>query len=477
MGPVLHFIGVLLIFLGLFMLVPAAWALYYQEAEIKYFILSAVITFVLGLLFRRFSDPSAGIQIREGFAIVGLGWVAIVLFGSLPYLISGAIPSLTDAIFESTSGFTTTGASILSDVEVLPKSVLFWRSFTHWLGGMGIIVFTLAILPILGIGGMQLYKAEITGPTKDKLTPRISQTAKLLWGVYTLMTLAETILLVLCGMNLFDALCHSFGTVATGGFSTRNASIAAFDNPWIHWVIILFMFLAGANFALHYRAMRGHPLAHWREPEFRFYGSALLVGVVVILVSSWSRFEPARVTIRDAFFVVVSQGTCTGFTTADYERWHPLAILTLIVLMFLGGMVGSTSGGLKTMRWVIIMKSIQVEIRRLIHPSGVYPIRFGSKLISDQAATNILAFSLLYVVVFLAGGGLLVGLGLDYSTSFGSSIACLSGVGPGIGLVGPTENYNALPDPAKWTLIAEMYLGRLELLTVMALFSRGFWRK
>lgn len=459
------------------MLLPIAWAVYYHEAEFVHFALSAAITSILGFLLWKFSDPEPGVQIREGFAIVAFGWIAIILFGALPFLITGSIPTVTDAVFESTSGFTTTGASILEDVEALPKSVLFWRSFTHWLGGGGIIVFTLAILPILGIGGMQLYKAETPGPTKDKLTPRIQQTAKLLWGIYIFLTAAETVLLLLCGMNLFDALCHTFGTVATGGFSTRNVSIAAFDNPWIHWIIIVFMFLAGTSFALHYRALIGRPLLYLREPEFRFYGGAILTGIILIVLSSLPEFHATGKTLRDAVFVAVSQGTCTGFTTVDYERWHPLAILILIILMFMGGMVGSTSGGLKSMRCMLILKRIHIEIKKLVHPNAVYPLRFGLRVIPDDVITNILAFSFLFITTFLVGSIALISLGLDFGTSFGATIACLSNVGPGIGLVGPSENYYALPLMAKWILIAIMYLGRLELLTVLVLFSRSFWRK
>ncbi len=476
-GPVINFIGVLLVFLGAFMLLPIAWAIYFGEALYGDFLLCAAFTSGLGFLLWKSGDPSPGVQVREGFAIVAFGWMAAVVCGALPYLITGAIPSITDAVFESTSGFTTTGASILSDVEILPKSVLFWRSFTHWLGGMGIIVFSIAILPVLGIGGMQLYRAEAPGPTLDKLTPRIRQTAKLLWGIYTIITVVETALLMLFGMTFFDAICHAFGTVATGGFSTRNASIAAFGNPWIHWTIIVFMFVAATNFALHYRALLGRPLNYLRDAEFRFFAGAILTGILVVIVTSWLRFRASGTSIRDVVFVVVSQGTCTGFTTVDYQSWHPEAVLTLIVLMFMGGMVGSTAGGLKSMRCWLILKRIRIEIKKLIHPDAVLPVRFGSRIIPAEATSNVMAFALLFIILFLIISMILIALGLDDSTAFGATIACMSGVGPGIGLVGPMNDYSTLPLAAKWVLIAAMILGRLELMTVLVLFSRSFWKR
>lgn len=459
------------------MLISAAWAIYYKEDELFYFAISAAITTFAGYLLWKFSDPSPGIQIREGFAVVSLGWISMALFGALPFLISGAIPSPTDAIFEAMSGFTTTGASILTDIEAQPKCVLFWRSFTHWLGGMGIIVFSLAILPILGIGGMQLYKAEAPGPTKDKLTPRIRQTAKLLWGVYVLLSAAETGLLMLCGMDLFEALCHTFGTMATGGFSTRNASIAAYDNPMVHWVIIVFMILAGTNFALHYRALTGRPIAYLRDPEFRFYGGTLITAVVLVVISSFSRFSALGHTIRDSFFQVVSLCTTTGYVTADYEQWHSLAILILIILMFMGGMAGSTGGGMKMVRCMILLKHAHIEIKKLIHPNAIFPLRFGNRVTPQEVTTNILGFFLLFIVIFLLGALILAGMGLDFKTSFGASIACLANIGPAIGQVGPTGNYSALPTLAKWILIGMMLMGRLELFTVLVLFSRSFWKK
>lgn len=463
--------------LGVCMLLPIPWSIYYQEHYHFHFLFSALSTSLIGVVLWRFSDSRPGVQIREGFAVVVFGWVTIILFGSLPFMITGTIPGFTDAVFESTSGFTTTGASILQEVESLPKCILFWRSFTHWLGGMSIIVFSIAIMPILGIGGMQLYRVEAPGPVKDKLTPRIQQTARLLWAIYAVLTISETLLLLISGMSLFDALCHSFGTVATGGFSTRNNSIEAFSNPWVHWIIIVFMFLAGTNFALHYRALIGKPQVYLRDPQFRFYAGAILIGIVLVIISSWLRFRITGDTVRDAIFVVLSQSTCTGYTTADYERWHPEAILILIILMFMGGMVGSTSGGLKSMRCMLIIKQIKIEIKKLIHPQAIFTLRFGSNIIPNDITTNILAFSLLYIIIFLISSMLLVAIGIDFSTSFGSSIACLSGVGPGIGLVGPTENYDALPILAKWVLIGDMYMGRLELLTVLAIISRSFWRQ
>jgi trk system potassium uptake protein TrkH len=342
---------------------------------------------------------------------------------------------------------------------------------------MGIIVLALAILPILGIGGMQLYKAEVPGPTKDKLTPRIQQTAKLLWGVYVLMSVAETALLLLAKMDLFDAICHTFGTVATGGFSTRNASIAAFENPWVHWIIIIFMVLAATNFTLHYYALKGRPLHYLRDVQFRYFISSLIIGITLVSLTSFSSIIEHGHSLRDVIFDVVSQGTCTGFATVDYELWHPAAITVIILLMFMGGMVGATSGGLKTMRWVLVFKQIIIEIRKLIHPNAVYAVRLGEQVIPEKVAANILSFSLLFITTYIVSALALLLLGLDYATALGGPIACLSNVGPGLGLVGPVENYALLAASAKWVFIADMIAGRLEIFTILVLFSRSFWRK
>jgi len=342
---------------------------------------------------------------------------------------------------------------------------------------MGIIVFSLAILPVLGIGGMQLFKAEAPGPTKDKLTPRIRETAKLLWGVYVLLSGIETILLMICGMDLFDALCHSFGTMATGGFSTRNASVAAYDNSWIHWIIIVFMFLAGTNFALHFRALTGKPLLYFKDSEFRFYLGSIITAIVLVFLFSLGKFQDASIGFRDSVFQVVALCTTTGFVTADYLTWHPFAILLLIILMFMGGMTASTGGGMKMVRCMILLKHAHIEIKKLIHPRAVYPLRFGQRVMEGNLITNILGFFLLFIVIFVIGAMILTALGLDFATSFGASIACLANIGPAIGDVGPMGNYAAMPDMAKLVLIVMMVMGRLELFTVLVLFSGSFWKK
>ncbi|RJP79765.1 MAG: TrkH family potassium uptake protein [Candidatus Zixiibacteriota bacterium] len=459
------------------MLLPLVWVWYYQEDLWPRYVLAAAVTVLSGLLLRKAGKGDNVVQVREGFAIVTLGWTAMAIFGALPFLFTGAIPSVSNAVFESMSGFTTTGASILTDIEALPKSVLFWRSFTHWVGGMGIIIFSLAILPILGIGGMQLYKAEAPGPTKDKLTPRVRQTAALLWGVYVLFSALETGLLMLAGMDLFDALCHTFGTMATGGFSTRNASIAAYDNPWIHWIIIIFMVLAGINFALHYRALTGRVLVYPRDPEFRFYLAMMVAGTVLLSASSWRHFGSLEQGLRDSIFQVVSITTTTGYITADYEQWHPLAVIVLVLLMFMGGMAGSTGGGMKMMRILILIKQAHIEVKKFIHPQALYPLRMGRRVIPPEVITNILGFFLLYVVIYVLGSMFLVALGLDLATSFSASVACLANIGPGLAEVGPVANYGALPLPAKWSLAFLMMVGRLEVFTVLVLFSRSYWRK
>ncbi len=476
-GPVLNFLGVLFIFLSVFMALPAVWAFYYREDAWISFILPALGTLIGGFAIKKLTNAEPGIGIREGFAIVVFGWAGVVLLGAVPYLTTGSIPSFTNAVFESVAGFTTTGASILSDVESLPKSVLFWRSFTHWLGGMGIVVLSLAILPFLGTGGMQLYRAEVAGPTKDRLTPRIQRTAKVLWGIYLLITLLGTALLMLCGMDFFDALCHTFGALATGGFSTRNASIGAFDNPWIPWVVILIMLLGATDFALHFYALRGKPLNYFKSSQFRSYFLTLIGAVVLVVVFSYPYLRTTGESVVDCVFEVVSMSTTTGYVTADYEKWHPVVPWIIMGLLFPGGMAGSTAGGMKFVRVMIAAKSLHLTIRRFIHPQGVYAVRVDDRPVAEEIVQQILAFCFLYVIVFFLCALGLAATGVDFITSFGASLACISGTGPGLGLTGAMGNYYSLPIVAKWILIVEMVLGRLEFYAVLIIVSRSFWKK
>ena len=459
------------------MLIPLVWAWYYGEGDLPAFIITALITGAAGISAWKFTSVKSEIGIRDGFAIVTFGWVSMAFFGALPAFISGAIPSFTDAFFESMSGFTTTGASILNDIESMPHGVLFWRSMTHWLGGMGIILLSLAILPMLGVGGMQLFRAEVPGPVTDKLTPRIRQTAEILWGVYLLLTALETILLMLGGMSFFDALCHTFGTMATGGFSTKNAGIAAYDNPFIHWVIIIFMICAGTNFALHFRALRGDLRVYHRDPEFRFFLSVMAGAIALLLIFNYSGlFDSFGEQFRHTVFQVVSILTTTGYTTRDFELWAPTALFVLLALMFVGGMAGSTGGGMKTMRIFIIIKQARMELRQIIHPRGIFPVRLGKRVISDEVVKNIFGFFLLYAMFFILGAVVMTFFRLDLVSSVAASAACLNNIGPGLGAVGPTDNYQFIPMLGKWVLCGLMLLGRLEVYTVAILFSRFYWR-
>jgi trk system potassium uptake protein TrkH len=409
---------------------------------------------------------------------VTFGWTFFALFGSLPFVFSGAIPSFLDAFFETMSGFTTTGSTILTNIEAIPESLLLWRSMTQWLGGMGIIVLSLAILPMLGVGGMQLFKAEVPGPTADRLKPRIQDTAKLLWGVYVLLTSAEIILLMLGNMSFFDALNHAFTTMATGGFSTRNASVAAYDSAFIDWVITVFMFLAGINFSLHYLALRGRVLDYVRNEEFRFYVTLTLFGIVLItLFNMGSSYDSILDSLRFSAFQVVSILTTTGFGTADYELWPVLCQYLLVIGMFVGGCAGSTGGGMKVARILLLFKHAHVQVYRLIHPRAVRLVKLADRPVDKEVMQSILGFFALYMGVFVAASLIMAGTGMDLTSAGAAVIATLGNIGPGLGSVGPTDNFADVPAIGKIVLTLCMLLGRLELFTVLVLVFPTFWRK
>lgn len=460
------------------MLTPLPFSFAFGDADAPALLISSGVTSLTGFFMFRTTRLDRDLRVREGFAIVTFGWILCSLFGALPLWISNSVPSFTDAFFETVSGFTTTGATILTDIEALPHGILFWRSLTHWLGGMGIILLSLAILPFLGVGGMQLFKAEVPGPTADKLTPRITQTAKILWGVYVSLSVAETILLMLGGMSLFDALCHTFATMATGGFSTRNASIAAYPSAYIQWVLTFFMLLAGANFALHYRFIFHGWRSYRRDREFLVYLGIIGVSSLAIYWSNLDYYlQRGEAAIRDAVFQVVSIQTTTGFVTADYEQWSTVSQLILFLLMFVGGSAGSTGGGIKVVRIYLLGKFVLAELTRLLHPHAIIPVRMRQQTISRDVVTNVLGFFVLYVVVFAIGTLLVAGLGYDIATSFGAVAATLGNVGPGLGDVGAVDNYAHFPKSGKWLLSVLMLLGRLELYTVLILLLPAYWRR
>ena len=477
---ILQFLGILLIIEGLFMFTGIPISLYYCGNKCFSLLYSGLITSGTGgILYLLTRKAERNIGKREGYIIVTVAWLVISLFGTLPYLISNTIPNFTNAFFETISGFTTTGASILVDVESVPKGLLFWRSLTHWIGGMGIIVLSVAILPILGIGGMQLFVAEMpgTGITPDKLHPRITQTAKRLWLIYVILTVIEIILLLLGGMNLFDSLCHSFATMATGGFSTQNTSIAGYS-PYIQYIIALFMIMAGTNFTLHYLGLHGKIREVWKNEEYRYYilftfGFVVLITIFMILFSDIA----AEKAFRDSLFQVVSIVTTTGFVTSDYLLWPGNLWIFIFLLMFIGGSAGSTAGGIKIARQILLLKNSALEFKRMIHPKAVIPVRFNGRAVPRDIIHMIMAFFLFYILIFFAGTFIMTLLGMDFDTAIGATIASLGNIGPGIGAVGPAENYSALPGAAKWLSSFLMLLGRLELFTVIILFSPSFWKK
>jgi len=476
---ILLLLGRLVLLEAFCMLLMVLVSLIYREADLWHLFYSSMVTMLSGgLIVFFFRNASKEMGKRDGFVVVSLAWVVFSLFGSLPFMISGAIPNFTNAFFETMSGFTTTGASILNDVESLSHGMLFWRSMTQWLGGMGIIVLSLAILPVFGFGGIQLFVAEVPGPAPDKLHPRIGGTAKRLWAIYVIFTLMEFGLLLLGGMDAFDSVCHSMTTMATGGYSTRQESIAAWDSPYIQYVIILFMFLSGSNYALIYFALKGSLRRVWQNEEFRvFLVMVLLFTFLFTAILMLTYHGDLETKFRNSLFQVVSIMTTTGFVTYDYLQWTPLLVMLLFMLMFFGGSAGSTSGGIKVIRVWLVVKNSYLEFKRMLHPNAVIPIRYKKRAVPEQITSNIINFVTLYMLVFIVGVLVMSVLGLDLSTAMGSVAASLGNIGPGIGSVGPDFTYAHLPDFGKWFLSFLMMMGRLELFTVLILFSPLFWRK
>jgi trk system potassium uptake protein TrkH len=477
---ILRTIGVLIFFFGLTMIFPLMVGFYYRDQSLIALLLSMGITVIAGLiLYLIFRKAQAEvINQREGMAIVAVGWAAVGLFGALPFYLGDECFTFVDAFFESVSGFTTTGASVLTNIEAVSKGLLFWRSFIQWLGGMGIIVLSLAILPFLGVGGMQLYKAEVPTPVPDKLKPRIRDTAMILWKVYALISIAQVIFLMVGGMTLYDALCHTFTTMPTGGFSTKNASVAHFDSVYFDAVIIFFMLLAGINFSLHYQMLRGKTLAFWQDSECRFFlGAVVLLTWAVSFNVFGTVYQSIGEAVRYGAFQVVSIVTTTGYVTADYEKWPAMSQLILLLCMFLGASAGSTGGGMKCLRILLCFKYCYKELFYLIHPHAVTRVKIGGKTVPDDVMRSVLGFLALYMGLFALSSVLLAGLGVDFTTAFTAVAATIGNVGPGFGMVGPLENYAQIPVLGKWLLIWCMLLGRLEIFTVIILMVPEFWRK
>lgn len=488
---IFHFLGLLLLFNGGFMLLATLISWVYKDGVTLELSFASIVTIVLGGLVMLFTrNHTKEMNKREGYIVVTFGWIIMTLSGTLPYLFTESIPSFTNAFFETMSGYTTTGATILNDIEAVPKGVLFWRSLTHWIGGMGIIVLAIAILPLLGIGGMQLFAAEAPGPSTDKLHPRITDTAKRLWLIYFGYTAAETLLLNLAGMSFFDAINHSMATLSTGGFSTKNASVAYWNHqPIIQYIIILFMFLAGTNFVLSYFAFKGRVQKIIKDEEFKLYYRFVIIFTIIaaliiyfrtdITVSTinhplvWGKGEGA---IRHALFQVLTVITTTGFITADYTTWTSFLIVFFFGLMFLGGSAGSTSGGVKVVRHLLMIKNGFLEFKRTLHPNAIVPVRYNTKAVSGDIVFNILAFFILYMLSFIVGALVFSMFQIDFQSSIGLSASSLGNIGPALGHFGPVNNYAFLPPLAKWWSSFLMLIGRLELFTVLILFTPFFWR-
>lgn len=474
-------VAILQIIIGFFHLDCAALAVYFNEAgSAKAFMISgASLFFACSLVIFWLKDiKPQTLGTKDGFVLVTASWLGAVFAGALPYFISGSVPTFADAVFETISGLSTTGASIMPDIEAMPKSILFWRSLTHWLGGMGIVVLAVAILPLLGIGGMQLISAEAPGPTVDKITPRITETAKYLWYIYLGFTALETILLMLGGMPFFDSLTHSFATVATGGFGIKNTSIKYYDSAYIDYVITAFMILSGINFTLHFRFLTGRLKHVWKDSEFKTYMTIIAAASVIISLSLTGEvYGSFDTSFRYASFQVASFITTTGFATDDYEKWPYLAQIMLFLLMFVGGCTGSTGGGIKVLRIITLLKQGLNEMKYLIHPRAVFVLKINGQPVKKNIVYAISGFFFLYITTALLVTIVTVTSGADILTSFTAALTTLGNIGPGFGLIGPTENFAFFPEYVKWTLSAAMLLGRLEIYTVLVLFTPMFWKK
>ena len=476
-GNIIHILGFLLALAAASLLLPALVSVIHNESP-SCFLISALIGLLPGAAAWRFTRVRGELRIREATAIVALGWATLSLLGSLPFILSGALPRLTDAYFETISGFTTTGASVFMDVESLPRGILFWRALTQWIGGMGIILLSVAVLPFLGAGGMALFRAEAPGPVKDRLVPRITGTAKRLWGVYLGLTVAMVTSLTLAGMGLLDSVCHSFAALAGGGFSTRNQSVGAYASAPIEWIVMVFMVMGATRFYLHYRALRAGPRVYWRDPEFRTFLLTLAAGWLFIASHlALSGVRVGHLLVREAGFQLVSVHTTTGFSTADFAAWPPAIQLILVGLMLLGGCAGSTAGGLKVVRLIILVKFVRSEFKRSLHPAAVIPIRVGDSVIPRDVVQGVLGFHVVLAFLFFGSTLALTVFGLDIVTAASAVAACFGTVGPGLGSVGPLGNYGHLPDAAKWLLSFLMLTGRLEIYTVLMLFAPSYWKK
>ena len=477
-GVIIKVLGNLLVVEAGLMIPSLLVALYYNQTDKLAFLYSIIITGIIGFIMSKCFKNKKGIKAKEGLAIVSFGWILASFFGSLPFIFSGSIPSWVDAFFETVSGLTKTGATIVDNVEALPNGILFWRSFTHWIGGMGILVFTIAILPTLGVGGFQIFKVESPGPMPDRIVPRVKDTAKILYTTYIIITIIEIILLLFGGMSLFDSAVHTFGTVGTGGFSVKNSSVGAYDSTYIHLVIGIFMILSGINFSLYYSLSKGKWKEVLKDEELRLYLGIITAAVILIAYNiNKTMYHDIGLSLRDSFFQVSSIITTTGYATVDFDKWPTFSKGILFLLMFVGGCAGSTGGGMKNIRILVLLKLIKREVAKIFHPRAVIPIKTGDKVVPNETVASISSFFILYIIIFVLGTIVISLEGIDFESSAGAVAATLGNVGPGLGLVGPARTYSQFSKLGKMTLSIFMLLGRLELFTIIALFAPKTWKK
>ncbi len=476
---IIRIIGILLLLETVMFLVCSSVSFYYRESDMLDFWKAGGITAGIGLLLAALGKGGERqLTRRDGYVLVSFAWVAFSLFGMLPFYIGGYIPDIADAFFETMSGFSSTGATILDDIESLPHGILFWRSMTQWIGGLGIIMFTIAVLPIFGVSGLQVFAAEASGPTHDKVHPRIGITAKWIWSIYAGITALLVGLLMLGGMDWFDSICHAFATTGTGGFSTKQASVAYYNSPYIEYVISIFMFISGINFTLVLLFVNRKFKKFIGNAELKFYfGSVVLFTAVIAIVLYYTSPMGMEESFRKSLFQVISLQTSTGFATDDYMQWTPVLWGLLTIIMLMGACAGSTTGGLKCIRMVILTKVSRNEFKHILHPNAILPVRINKQVISPSIVSTVLAFCFIYISIIVIGTLLMMAMGVGAEESMGCVISSIGNMGPGLGETGPAYSWNALPDAAKWLLSFLMLLGRLELFTVLLLFTPDFWKR
>ena len=475
---ILNIIGHVMKYEIILLLIPFFVALFYGQGDANAFLYTVLLMIPIALILIKIKGKKNEIYAKEGFLTVGLAWIVISFFGALPFVFSGAIPSLVDAFFETSSGFTTTGASILTEIQSLPKGILFWRSFTHWVGGMGFLIFILALMPTFSGNTIHLLKAESPGPTPGKIVPKIKQTAKILYAIYFVLTLIETIFLKSAGLSWYDSIIHALGTAGTGGFSNMNASVAAFNNPAVEWIITIFMLLFGVNFVLYFQLIRGNVKAFFKSEELKWYLIAVFASIIIIAVNIIP-FNHGDVTksIRDSAFQVSSIVTTTGYATVNFNLWPTLSKVILIMLMFMGAMAGSTGGGIKTIRIVIIFKAIRREIDKILHPRRVKSVKIDGNVVEEETISGVFLFIFAYIIISLIAIFIVSFDNFDVTTTVTSVIATLSNIGPGLEMVGPAGNFSEFSDLSKLVLSFCMLAGRLEIYPMLILFSPSLWKK